>query len=71
MDARTEWLAEVVREAEKIPLMNDYLTAPSGKRYGVGRRLGSSTRFTLYESVWGECVTGTLKIAKSPEQPFF
>ena len=71
MDTRTEWLAEVVREAEKIPLVEDYIAAPSGKRYGVGRRLGSSTRFTLYESVWGECITGTLKIAKSREDNHF
>lgn len=70
MDPR-EWLAGVVAGAEKIPReevprpsARAYIVGSAGMKYGVGKLLGASERFNLYECViGGSC--GILKIAKT------
>jgi hypothetical protein len=64
-----KWLADLVDAAEKIPIespvghsADHYITGSAGKKYGVGKLIGSSELSNLYECDIGDRC-GILKIA--------
>ncbi len=72
----SEWSAEVVEEAEKIivggeeglrPDTDFCIRSPIGDEYGVGKLLGKSGRFNLYECVPKNGQSAILKIAAETE----